>query len=288
MIGGGDLVRPWALDERYFNLAYLDKPVFMVGLGVPIRAGMEEKPHIAKRYARFFLHPNVKFIGVRDEESRRWIAENIAPTAPLVSEPDIVCSLDLPVVASPRQDKVLGIVTRLRPNRDVPDDYGQLELLATTLQTRGWTIRHLVLGTGIVGERDVANASDLHVPGKELVVSEDLDDLSRAIGESAVFASMKFHGTVVATMYGVPSIVLIPTSKNRSFMRRLGREDLLSQFDAQNPLDRFAPQPAPLDLLAVADLKIRANKLMSDLHALVLTETTARVAAAEKAARLRA
>ena len=55
LIGGGDLVRPWGLDERYFNLAYLEKPVFMVGLGVPIRAGMEEKPHIAKRYARFFL-----------------------------------------------------------------------------------------------------------------------------------------------------------------------------------------------------------------------------------------
>jgi len=273
LIGGGDLIRPWSLDERYFNLAYLEKPVFMVGLGVPIRSGSEDKPHITKRYARFFKHPSVKFVGVRDEDSREWVESNIAPTAPLVSEPDIVCALTLPVVSKKVDGpKVLGIVTRLRPGRETPDDYSRLEELATELQDRGWLIRHLMLGTGRVGKRDVENSGNLDVPGKELVVSEDLDVLSRAIGECTALVSMKFHGTVVATMYGIPSIVAIPTSKNRSFMRRLGREDLLAKFDAVDLLDRFTPEPAPLDLAAVARLRTQATSLMTDLRARVKAE----------------
>jgi polysaccharide pyruvyl transferase WcaK-like protein len=286
LIGGGDLIRPWALDERYFNLAYLRKPVYMVGLGVPIRVVMEENPHVPKRYRRFFRHPNVKFVGVRDEESRAWVEQTIAPTAPLVSAPDIVCALALPDVPQPRQDKVLGIVTRLRPDQETPDDYSRLQALATTLQGRGWSIRQIILGTGIVGERDLANASDLNVPGKELVVSENLDDLSRAIGECATLASMKFHGTVVATMYGVPSIVLIPTSKNRSFMQRIGREDLISTFEATDLAEKFTPAPPPLDATAVAALRTRAAAHLVDLNERIKRDVIPVVAAGEKAARL--
>ena len=110
--------------------------------------------------------------------------------------------------------------------------------LARSMQQKGWRIRHLILGTGSVGERDRANADDLVIEGKEVFYSEDLDDISRAIGECTALASMKFHGSVVATMYGVPSMVLIPTSKNRSFMRRIGREDLLSVFDDKRLTER--------------------------------------------------
>jgi hypothetical protein len=48
------------------------------------------------------------------------------------------------------------------------------------------------------------------------------------------------------TMYGVPSIVMIATSKNRNFMRRIGREDLLSSFDSEALIDKFLCKPEPI------------------------------------------
>lgn len=273
LLGGGDLIRPWGTDERYFHNAYLRKPVFALGLGVPIRIGSPEeaeKPHIARRYSAFFNHANMKFVGVRDEDSRRWMEKHVKPeTAPLVAAPDIVCALSLPEVDKGEDEQVLGIVTRQRPNRDTPDDYSELEKLARQLQERGWRIRHIILGTGIVGWRDVANAGDLDVPGKEIIYSQSLDELSAAIGRCTALASMKFHGSVVATMYGIPSIVLIPTSKNRSFMRRIDRSDLLSKFDATDNLDHFSPRPAPIDDQAVQMLRDQACALMLQVQASV-------------------
>jgi polysaccharide pyruvyl transferase WcaK-like protein len=191
-----------------------------------------------------------------------------------VSVPDIVCALDLPV-APPRDPDapILGIATRLRPNQDEPDDYTELARLARAKQAEGWRIRHLILGTGPVGERDRANADDLVIPGKEVFYTEDLDEISRAIGECSALASMKFHGSVVATMYGVPSMVLIPTSKNRSFMRRLGREDLLSVFNDQRLTERFDPVPPAPDREAVAALRAAADAELRDLNRRIVKQT---------------
>lgn len=277
LIGGGDLIRPWSLDERYFHKAYLTKPVYMVGLGVPIRASdpsLNDRPHVTRRYQSFFQHPSVQFVGLRDDASRDWVVSNLAPRAETVSVPDIVCALDLPTPA--RRDAaapILGIATRLRPNQDEPDDYTELARLARAKQAEGWRIRHLILGTGPVGERDRANADDLEIEGKEIFYTEDLDDISRAIGECTALASMKFHGSVVATMYGVPSMVLIPTSKNRSFMRRLGREDLLSVFDDPRLTERFSPTPPAPDAAAVAGLRTAAAALLRDLDRRIVKQT---------------
>lgn len=273
VIGGGDLIRPWSVDERYFHKTYLRKPVYMVGLGVPIRAtssAFADRPEVASRYASFFQHPSVQFVGLRDDASRDWVVRNLAPTAPVVSAPDMVCALDLP--AAPAQNPtspILGIATRLRPDLDSADDYSELATLASAMRDRGWRIRHLILGTGTVGQRDRLNADDLAIEGKEIFASEDLDDISRAIGECTALVSMKFHGSVVATMYGIPSVVLIPTSKNRSFMHRLGREDLLSRFDDPQLTAKFDSVPAPPDPSAVAGLREDAAALLSRLNRMI-------------------
>jgi polysaccharide pyruvyl transferase WcaK-like protein len=227
VVGGGDIVQPWGIDPRYFSRKFLKKPVFVVGVGVPIRSvanqkssNQSEKPQIVERYREFFQDPAVKFVHARDQQSTDWISEKLAPRVDVQEEPDIVCALDLPAVSRPEGDPILGIVTRQRPNQE--DDYTKINALARQMAGQGWRIRHIILGTGEVGERDVLDAEDVAGP-KELVRSEDLDVLTRAIGECRALASMKFHGTVVSTMYGVPSMVLIPTNKNRNFMNRIGR-----------------------------------------------------------------
>ncbi|WP_439599154.1 polysaccharide pyruvyl transferase family protein [Falsiroseomonas sp.] len=281
LIGGGDLVQPWAVDPRYFNTAYLKRPVFIAGVGVPIRAKTSdrevESAAAIARAARFFQNENVRFINARDNQSAEWIRKKLEPKVPVVESPDLVCALDLPkATPASASDPVLGIVTRLRPGHEEDDDYTQLAHLAAHVKALGWRVRHIVLGNGEVGERDVKNAERLVIPGKEVFYSESLDDMSRAIGECTALASMKFHGSVVATMYGVPSTVLIPTSKNRNFMRRMGRDDLLCKFDSPELVNRFTPPPAPIDPNWVRTLREDASAMLRQLKAAIHEAVAAR------------
>lgn len=272
VIGGGDIVQPWGMDVRYFSKAFLEKPVFVIGVGVPIRAsnpsaeksGQVEKAWVVEKYQRFFKHPSVKMIHARDPQSANWITQKLEPSQQVIEAPDIVCALSLPPVQKATDRPILGIVTRQRPSKD--DDYTQINALAKQQREKGWLIRHIVLGTGEVGQRDILDAVDV-VGEKELIFSHNLDDLSRAIGECTALVSMKFHGTVVATMYGVPSTVLIPTNKNRNFMKRIDREDLMARFDAADLCERFDPAPAPIEAASVEMLRAESSALMRKLAA---------------------
>lgn len=276
LIGGGDLVQPWSVDARYFSKYYLNKPVFIAGVGVPIRTPTKdgkgaESPAAINKMRDFFQHPNLRFINVRDGQSARWIREKLQPEIEVTESPDLVCALTLPPVTAPRAGTpILGIATRLRPGHEEDDDYSRLAELAAHVKTLGWKVRHIILGNGPVGERDRRNADRLVIPGKEIIYSESLDDMSRAIGECTALASMKFHGSVVATMYGVPSVVLVPTSKNRNFMRRMGRDDLLCRFDAPDLVDRFRPPPAPIDPAWVERLRNDSAAMLQRLKAEIL------------------
>lgn len=266
VIGGGDLVVPWSLSPLYWKREYLRRPVFISGVGVPERA--EGKPHddVVRSLRSFFQHPNVRYISARDEESCRWIEENLAPRVPVRRTADIVCSLTLPAVEP--ADDVLGVVTRYRPNNE--DDYTQVAALARAAQERGMRVKHIVLATGDTGRRDVDNAGTLDVPGKEIVYSESLDDLSRAIGGCRMLASMKFHGSVVATMYGVPSVCMMPTAKNRRFFARIGRPELLAHFTDDDLVGYLDPLPERVDPEAVAAMRADATATLVGLRESIL------------------
>jgi len=270
VIGGGDIVQPWGIDTRYFSREFLAKPIFVVGVGVPIRKGLPagsyhvEKDWIVKKYNDFFNHPNVKMVHARDPQSSKWIKSRLDPEVGMTEGPDIVCALTFPEAQKPEGAPILGIVTRQRPGQE--DDYSQINALAQQQIGKGWRIRHIILGSDEVGRRDLLDAVD--VTGmKETVYSEKLDDLSTAIGECTALISMKFHGSVAATMYGVPSTVLIPTNKNRNFMRRIGRDELLSQFDDETLCARFAETaPAPIATEKVDLLRSTARQVMLQLE----------------------
>jgi len=276
LVGGGDLVQPWSIDARYFHRVYLERPVFLAGLGVPIRApgsAQVEKEHIVERYRNFFQSPSVRFINARDKQSADWISSKLDPRVEVIEAPDLVCGLTLPTVSRDAANPILGIVTRHRPGHEQDDDYTRLSELGAYAKSEGWRVRHIILGSGVVGERDVANAERLNIPGKEVFYSQGIWDMTRAIGECSTLASMKFHGSVVATMYGIPSMVLIPTSKNRNFMRRMGRDDLLSKFDAEDLVERFKPWPKPIDPEWVNRLRNGATGMLNQLRKSILTET---------------
>ncbi len=167
----------------------------------------------------------------------------------------MVCALDLPpAVKCP--EPTLGLATRARRGSD--DDYSNVRKLCEKATDRGFKIGQIVLGSGTTGENDLAAADQFDFPDKETFFDEDPLQQCRAIGECHALASMKFHGSVVATMYGSPSIVLSPTDKSRNFMHRIEREDL-SNLKDESIADHFSPFMAKIPHITRSSLASRAR-----------------------------
>lgn len=260
VIGGGDLIIPWAKSELYWRDEYLDKPVFIVGVGVP--TWRKANPQIIQQYKSFLTHSNVSYINVRDRESAFWINKYISPRIQVDHSVDIVFSLTMP----PRDispEKYLGIVTRDR--KGASDDLAQVTLLANKAIAEGYKIKHIILGIGEVGKRDFQRSHDLDLADKVVVYSDSLSKLCSEISSCAILASMKFHGTVVAINYGIPSIVLSSTDKNRNLMRMIERKELLSSLNDDSLPDRLHPFVPVIPYSTIKLLRQRAEKTMSDL-----------------------
>jgi hypothetical protein len=87
---------------------------------------------------------------------------------------------------------VFGVAVR---SRSEPDDLTHVRRLCDRAVELGFRVRRIVLATGRVRERDLEATARLGLDATELVSSDDLDDISRAIGECTAFASMKFQGS---------------------------------------------------------------------------------------------
>jgi polysaccharide pyruvyl transferase WcaK-like protein len=259
LIGGGDLIDPASRRSSYFPGTYLRRPVYIAGVGVPIWRGSDAAT--IERLRRFFQHTSVRFVYARDPESRDWIARHLEPSAPLIEAPDMVCALDLPE-AEPRGDApVLGVIVR---HRQEADDLTNIRRLADRAAGLGYRVQAIVLGTGASRDADLEATRSLALP-TPVIESSDVDDLTRAIGSCSLVATMKFHGLVVATMYGVPALALIGTNKNRNFLRRIGRSDLECRFNTADLPDRLTPPPAPIDPSVAQRLRGEARRALDEL-----------------------
>ena len=250
LIGGGDIVIPWSQGTRYWDRAYLHRPTFIAGVGVPTWGGSQFER--LEGLQRFFQHPSVRYVGVRDGASAAFIRERLQPRVPVIETPDLVCALDLPAVERPSDPPIFGVAVRRRQGKD---DLSAVRTLALRAQELGYRVRRIVLATGRTRLRDEETTAELDLPNTELVASDDLTVITRAIGECTAMASMKFHGFVVATLYGVPCFVLMPTAKNRYLVDTIGRRDLLSHYGDKELAERLAAGLAPIDPEVVARLR---------------------------------
>ena len=199
------------------------------------------KPEQLEPLRRFFQHASVRYVGVRDQASADYIRQRLEPRVPVITTPDLVCALELPEVVRPTDPPIFGVAVRRRQDAD---DLSAVRKLAVRAQELGYRVRRIVLATGRTKERDLEATAALGLPDTELIASDDLMTITRAIGECTAMASMKFHGFVVATMYGVPSFVLMPTAKNRYLVETLGRPDLMSHYGDHELADRLTRDPA--------------------------------------------
>jgi polysaccharide pyruvyl transferase WcaK-like protein len=262
VIGGGDLIVPWRSGDRYWSAEFLRRPVHVMGVGVP--TWRESKPAAVRVLRRFLQHGSVRSITARDVESASWIREHLEPRVPVQMAADLVFALSLPAVERPAGPPILGIVVRWRNDHD---DFATVRAMAERARSLGYRLRSIVLATGEVRRRDEAALARLALPVDETVASDDLAALSRAIGECTMLASHKFHGTVVATAYGVPAISMSTTDKNRNLLRRLGRPELLCAFDDPRLPELIVAEPASPDAAIVAAMRDEARASLATLRA---------------------
>lgn len=235
VLGGGDLLCPYKekIDYDFVNRSYLRRPVYVAGIGVE-RNKPDIFPETVEKWKSFLNHENIMCISTRDRGSSEWIRDNIKPNVSVGYHPDMVLALPLPRAQRPSGKPIVGIVTRhIKHSKE----YRILERAAQHLKDRGWRVRHIIGGVGTHGAKDYENSKLLDFHGKEVVYTENLDEISRSIGECSLMLSMKLHTTIVSAMYGVPTISVNPVVKARAFMKSINRSHLAVPSNTEELMD---------------------------------------------------
>ncbi|WP_187646907.1 polysaccharide pyruvyl transferase family protein [Nitrosophilus labii] len=239
LIGGGDLINPIRISKLYWQLDFLQKPVFIFGIGVPNVKW--SRKHVLEHYRKFFLHDNCKLIVARDIESYEWIKKNFnIGDKKLKWFPDPVCSYNRPSKKNVNE-KYLGVV--MRNHRSLQRDFTHVRKLIDEAKKMGYKIKHIVLSNKILGKGDYELAKELALIDEEIFYSESLTEMCEEISSCSLLASIKFHGMVVATMYGIPTIAMSVTPKNRNFLRMIERPEMLVSYTNENLYKRLSYYP---------------------------------------------
>lgn len=241
LIGGGDLINPIRVSGLYWQEAFLKKPVFVYGIGVPNVKWLRN--NVVDIYRNFFQHPNCRLVVPRDPESFNWLKKNIQPTGHMEWFPDPVCSLRLPKTMPP-DEKTLGVV--MRSHRSMGEDLSALREMINKSKEMGFRVKHLVLATSQLGKSDLAMAQSIALEDEEIFASESLETLCQAISSCSLLASIKFHGLVVASMYGVPTVAMSVTPKNRNFLRMIERQEMLCGYTDKELWKKLSYFPAAI------------------------------------------
>lgn len=234
VIGGGDLIIPNGVSGLYWRHEWLDRPVYISGVGVSIWHH-RRRADVVRKMSDFFRHPNVRYISARDSESAQWIRDHLRPHIPVIVQPDMVFASLLPRPQRRTDQKVLGISVRDGLfGRDI--DVTRLGDLVSAARKRDYAVHLLVLGTGRQRARDLEVVRRVPFAVDDVLTAVRAEDITAAIGGLDAFASMKFHGLVTALMYGVPPLALTPNTKNVNLMASVHRLDLVGDLESTEDL----------------------------------------------------
>lgn len=233
MIGGGDLVIPYAMSGLYWREEFLAKPVVVYGVGVPRWGGYDDG--VVAHLRRFFQHASVQSVTARDEQSAQWIRTHIKPSAPVDCEPDIACVYQRPV---PAQRSGIGIVFRHQGNGL---NVAGVSAVLDAVRARGETARLIVLGSGKTRVDDLATTlTALGNDDADIVLRTPLDDLTDVLVGCRKAVSMKFHGCVVAMAHDVPCLALSAADKFKNFYAELERPEWVTTLASEDLAQKLA------------------------------------------------
>lgn len=251
LIGGGDLVNPNALSKLYWRNEFLQKPIFVHSIGCPNLKVKESRT--LNLFHKFFSHESVKYICLRDIESKNYFDSVINPRVETVTYPDSVFALQLPNVTKEPNEKVLGVV--LRNHVSLVGEYQEVRKAVDEAKLIGYKVKIIVAAFGELGEGDLKVSQDFSEPGEEIFYSNDLMELCTEIGKCSLLLSMKFHVVVIGAMYQIPVIQLSSTQKNKNLFRYLQRLDLIGNYRDEMLYRQIPLKPAPIHSMITGKIK---------------------------------
>lgn len=216
LIGGGDLVIPYAMSPLYWREEFLRKPVVVYGVGVPRWGGYDND--VVMKMRAFMQHPAIKNITARDQESADWITAQLKPAVSVGCMPDIVCAYQHRHVI-PR-DRAFGVVLRHQGNGL---DRASVKALLDQVRARGYHPRILMLATDKTLSDDFESVGRLDLGDADIIVRSNLEALTDELLSCDRVASMKFHGCVVALSHNIPCLALSQANKFKNFYAELNR-----------------------------------------------------------------
>lgn len=134
----------------------------------------------------------------------------------------------------------------MREHRSLDQDMSHVRNMINHAKKMDYKIKHLVLATMSLGKDDLSRAKLISEPDEEIIYSESLSELCAQISSCSLLATIKFHGMVVATMYGIPSIAMSVTPKNRNFLKMLERQEMLCSYTNEDLYKRLSYFPAAI------------------------------------------
>lgn len=223
IIGGGDLILPHLerIDQDFIDLAFLRGPVHIAGVGVA-QSSTPSHEATLKKWQRFMQDDNIKSIAMRDEGSADWVRTQLKPRIKVDSVPDLAFSLPLPDVNRPEGPPIIGLVTRFAR---AASEYRLMAETARKLKEKGWQVHHIIGGVGRHGMKDYEAAKALELDGKTVVYTENLNELTQALGRCSLLLSMKLHTSLVAARYRVPVVAVSNSYKLGKLMEAFGTPD---------------------------------------------------------------
>lgn len=231
IIGGGDLLIPWAKSWLYWDERFLRKPVFVFGIGVPTWGGLD--PEVVKHYQHFLSHQSVKWLSCRDSESRDWIDNHLDLPINVQMFPDMVLAMSFPRLQE--KSNSVGLVLRKQPSYEMT----YLTKVCEYVEKHQLRLRLIMLGTGRTLHDDYDAVVSAQIGNVDIIVRDNTDVMSKEIAGCDYLLSMKFHGVVAAYKAGTPVIALSGANKFTSFMKDTGNGQYISSIRDEDLPGKF-------------------------------------------------
>lgn len=259
LIGGGDLVIPYAWSSLYWRDEFLHKPVYIYGVGVPRWGGYNEE--VVRKTRRFFTSPAVRSVVARDQESADWIRKYLMPTAPVSCKPDIVCAFQSRPVQ--KRPGAIGLILRAQGSGLTEQ---RIRWLADTVAATGHVPRLIVLGTDKTARDDLSSLATLAWGDGDIIMRDNLQKLTDELIGCEKVISMKFHGCVVAMAHDVPCLALSGANKFKNFYASLDKNDWITTLAADDFESKVKAFLAADGYRFPESIKVAAKQGLRELH----------------------
>lgn len=220
IIGGGDLLIPWYRSWLYWDEAFLRKPVYIYGIGVP--TWDKPKQDVLAWYNYFMNHTNVRSICCRDVESIEWIKHNLVIDANKLSYyPDMVLSerRQYPLEKSGK----IGLILRWQPSYAKENIYSLIDEILRL----NYSVKFIILGINNTLKDDLTLTEEFRLTNIELVTKNTVEKLTSELASCDYIISQKFHGCVMAYIHRIPFIALSTADKFISFCKEINAEEYM-------------------------------------------------------------